>query len=242
MTENSTNETSKKPKLYEGIADSLLALIKSGELKPGDRLPAERQLAEDLHVSRTAIREALRSMESMGYIESKVGGGTYIKSVTFGSVMDPFSVMLSQDEKLLKELVEVRVLLEGEIASLAAKKITPEQMSAVSATLYEMRLDIDAGGNGLGGENAFHNSLALIADNSALSLILNMCSELLSRSREATLTLPGQPESSLSDHREIFEAVSAHLPSQASKLMRKHLKKARRNLEKATRGKSKKQS
>ena len=230
--ENRMLEPLKKTRLYEEIVDQLISLMKMGKLKPGDKLPSERQLAEELHVSRTAIREALRSMESMGYIDSKVGGGTYIKSVTLDNVMDPFAVMLSQDEKLLSELVDVRVLLEGEVASLAAKNVTQEQINEVRKTLEGMEADIKAGGNGLSGENAFHNMLAKIADNSALSMILNMCSELLSKSREATLTIPGQPQNSLNDHYEILEAVETHSSALASTLMSRHLRKARKNLEK----------
>lgn len=225
-------EPLKKTRLYEEIVDQLITLMKAGKLKPGDKLPSERQLSDELQVSRTAIREALRSMESMGYINSRVGGGTYVKSVTLDNVIDPLSVMLSQDEKLISELVEVRVLLEGEVASLAAKNATPSQISEARAALDNMSHDISIGGIGLAGDNAFHNTLAKIADNSALSLILNMCSELLSKSREATLTIPGQPENSLKDHYEILAAVESGSSAQASKLMRQHLRKARRNLEK----------
>ncbi len=231
--QNSLLEPLKKTRLYEEIVDQLITLMKMGKLKPGDKLPSERQLSEELHVSRTAIREALRSMESMGYIDSKVGGGTYVKSVTLDNVMDPFTVMLSQDEKLISELVDVRLLLEGEIASLAAKNATDEQIADVRRCLEDMKNDIESGGIGLNGDNEFHSLLAKIANNSALMLILNMCSELLSKTREATLTIEGMPQIALDDHLEILAALEEHSPTLATKLMRKHLKKAGRNLAKA---------
>jgi len=225
-------EPLKKTRLYEEIVKQLVELIKQGKLQPGDKLPSERQLAEDLQVSRTAIREALRSMESMGYIESKVGGGTFIKSISLTNVLAPFSAMLSQDDKLIKELLEVRQLLESEIAGLAAKRITNQKIEKIEKPLIEMEEEIARGENGLKGENGFHSALAEAAENSAMSKILEMCGELLSRSRESTLRIEGQPSKSLQDHREIFEAVKSGDREKASQLMKNHLIKAQDNFEK----------
>ena len=90
----------KSTKLYEDIAAEMIAQIHSGELRPGDRLPPERALAETYNVSRTTIREALRSMEMMGCVESRVGGGTYIKAPSLSNIVDPFSMVMSQNLKL----------------------------------------------------------------------------------------------------------------------------------------------
>ena len=221
----------KKTRLYEEIVKQLVGLIKQGKLKPGDKLPPERQLAQDLQVSRTAIREALRSMESMGYIESKVGGGTFIKAISLDNVLHPFSAVLLQDKKLIKELLEVRQLLEAEIASLAAKRATPEKIEMIQKTLDGMCNDIKKGGIGLKGDNAFHNSLAHAAENTAMSKILDLCDELLSKTRETTLRIPDQPEKSLQDHIEIFEAIKNHNGDLARRLMREHIIKAQLNFE-----------
>jgi len=227
------NETDKKGRLYENLVEILLEKIRNGELHPGDKLPSERQLSEEYHVSRPVVREALRSLDRMGCIESKVGGGTYIKSATLDSMLDPFSVIIHQDERLIRDLIEVRILLESDAAALAAKKITPEQCEEIEAILEQASGEVQEGGYGLAGENAFHNSIAKIADNTALTMIISMCANLLSTSREATLRIPGQPENSISDHRNIFEAIKAHSASQASKLMKQHLKKARKNFDRS---------
>ncbi|MEI6101778.1 MAG: FadR/GntR family transcriptional regulator [Eubacteriales bacterium] len=231
-------EPLKKTRLFEDIINQLLGLIINGSLKPGDRLPSERQLAEELQVSRTALREALRSMESLGYLDSKVGGGTFIRSVTLDNVISPFSVVLSQDEKLIGELISVRELLETEIASLAAKNITPEYALRIRQSLENMKAEIKSGETGLNGDNEFHNLLAEIAKNGALSLICELCSELLSKSRLATLSLPNQPAKTLEDHTRIANAVIEGSSVNASKLMRQHLRKAQQNLERATLEKS----
>lgn len=225
-------KTGCKLKLYQKITYQLLELIKSGELKAGDRLPPERQLAEMMKVSRTAIREALRSMESFGYITSKTGGGTYIKAITLENVISPFSVMLSQDKKLIRELVDVRVLLETEIAALAAKKITPEEEKALYATIEQMQNEIDSGLNGLDADNAFHTMLANIADNSAMRLIYELCAELLSKTRETTLNVPGQPVKSLAEHKKICSSICAGDDRAASRYMWDHLKKAQKLFDK----------
>lgn len=225
-------EPPKKTRLYENIIGQMVSLIKDGTLKPGDKLPSERKLAEDLNVSRTAIREALRSLETMGYLSSKVGGGTYITEITLGNVMSPFSTMLSQNKKLIVELLEVRMLLETEIARLAAKRITPLKNKSIQKTLDAMRTDIDAGGNGIIWENGFHNALAVASENEALRLILDMCGDLLSQTREATLNIPGQPERSLKDHERIFEAVRQGDGDLAARRMKQHLVDAQKNLAK----------
>jgi GntR family transcriptional repressor for pyruvate dehydrogenase complex len=224
-------EPLKKTRLYEEIIDQFRELILKGELKPGDKLPPERDLALQLNVSRTAIREALRSLESMGFIESRVGGGTFIKEVTLDNVIKPFSGILSQDKKLMMELIEVRILLEGEIAKLAAQRINDEKIEMIDQSIRLMEKEILRKGIGIGGDNSFHNSLAIAAENTAMSKILSMCGDLLSGTREATLKIPGQPLKSIKDHKEIFEAVKSGDGEEAKKRMQTHLRKAFKNIE-----------
>ena len=223
-------EPVKKTRLYEDIVKQLIALINSGSLKPGDRLPPERDLATELNVSRTAIREALRALELMGFIDSRVGGGTFIRQITLDNVIDPFTNLLSQDKKLILELIEVRQLLETEIARLAAKRITPEGMAEIEKSISLMEDEISAGGIGLNGDDAFHEALARAAANSAMEKILNMCRDLLSYSRRASLEIAGQPEKSLKDHIAIYDAICSKDEKLSGKLMKDHLIKAQKNI------------
>jgi GntR family transcriptional repressor for pyruvate dehydrogenase complex len=220
----------KRIRLYEEIQKQILELIKDKTLKPGDRLPPERKLAEELNVSRSAIREALRSLESIGYIESNGGGGTFIRSISLEDVMQPFSAVLSQDEKLLLDLIEVRLLLESEIVSLCANRATENDLLEIESALNEMQSEIIEGKIGVDGDNHFHSALAKAAGNDAMSYILEMCADLLSRTRQATLEIPGQPEKSLEDHRLIFEAIKGKDSRAASRAMKDHLNKAYLNL------------
>lgn len=222
-------EPLKKKRLYEEIVKQLIDLIEVGKLKPGDRLPSERQMAEELGVSRTAIREALRALESMGYIQSKVGGGTFVSEISLDRALLPFTTVLSQDKNLIKELLEVRQLLESEIALLASKRATEEDIKNMEAALDSMREDIEQGGIGLEGDNAFHNALAAAARNMAMSKILGLCDELLSKSRESTLRIPGQPARSLEDHVAILNAIKERDHVLAQQLMKQHMIKAQEN-------------
>ncbi len=225
-------EPPKKTRLYENIIEQIVDLMKRGDLKPGDRLPTERDLAEQLQVSRTAIREAFRSLEIMGFIESKVREGTFVKTLTLESVMSPFSTILSQDRILIMELIQVRILLETEIARLAAMKISPEKAEKIQAVLDVMRKNVAAGGLGVEDDDLFHATLAEAAGNRALMTILGMCGDLLHKTRQATMEIPGQPAKTVKDHAAIAEAVKAGNPQKAAQLMRQHLVKAYKNLRK----------
>jgi GntR family transcriptional repressor for pyruvate dehydrogenase complex len=220
----------KKTRLYEEIVKQILDRIKSGELKPGDRLPTERDLAVQLHVSRTAIREALRSMELMGLIDSKVGGGTFIKEMTLDSLMDPFAGILIKNDRMIIELIEVRMLLEVEIAKLAARRINEDKIIALEKTLILMEKEIAEGGLGNEGDNAFHNELAIAADNLAMMSIQSLCGELLNTTRKLALKALGDTKIGLQHHRGIFEAVKQGNEEEAARLMKEHLEKAFHNL------------
>lgn len=217
-------------KLYEEIAAQMMEQIRSGALRPGDRLPPERTLAEEYGVSRTAIREALRSMEMMGCVESHVGEGTYIKTPSLQEIVDPFSMLIAQNGRMGGDLIEARLILETEIAALAARRRTDEQLSALEKTLAEMRRDIESGGMGIEADERFHEILVGAAGNEALSTMLNMCAGMLSRTRPLTQSIKGVPKMALKDHTAIFEAVRIQDERTARRLMCGHLNRALKNL------------
>lgn len=225
---------SRELKRYEEIVAQMMEQIQSGALRPGDRLPPERTLAETYGVSRTAIREALRSMQMMGCVESRVGEGTFIKSPSLSDIVDPFSIVLSRNEngRLGRELIEIRLILETEVAALAAKRRTAEQLQALEHTLIEMQADLDAGGLGLHADENFHRLLAEAAGNDALSVMLNMCAGMLSRTRPITQALKGVPKMTMKDHSAICDAVRLQDEKAARRQMRLHLNRALRNLNK----------
>lgn len=226
------DDNTKKSKLYESIVGLFFQRIKEGALNPGDRLPPERVLAEELGVSRTAIREALRSMELAGWIESRVGEGTFIKSPDLSHIIDPFSMIFIYDRLLNSELIEARLILETEIARMAARRRDDSHLQTLRKTLDDMEHDIKSGGTGIDADESFHATLAQAAGNRALDTILTVFSEILSRTRRVTQSMKGVPQASLSDHMAIFNAIAAKDEKSACRLMRKHLLSAQRNLQK----------
>jgi GntR family transcriptional regulator, transcriptional repressor for pyruvate dehydrogenase complex len=211
---------------YNRIVDQLLEQINTGILKPGDRLPPERELAEIFSVSRTVIREATRTMEYMGFLQSKVGNGTFVRQVTFDKIIDPFQVYLTQDEQFIMELIEIRLLLETEIARLAAQRASAADKDRIAQALDMMEHEIISGDNGLTGENAFHDALASAAKNTAIIKILSMCNDLISKTCKVTLDIPGHSRVAWHEHKMIFEAIEHGDAKKAVAEMRKHLKKA----------------
>jgi len=220
-------------KLYEDIAARMIGQIHEGILKPGDRLPPERALAEEYGVSRTAIREALRSMEMMGCVESRVGEGTFIKAPSLSNIVDPFSMVLNQNGQLGSELIEVRLILETEVAALAARRRTEAQLTALENAIESMQADIMSGGMGVEADGEFHSILAEAAGNEALHVMLDMCEGMLSRTRPITQAIKGVPRMALKDHAAICEAIRIQDEKAARRLMRIHLNRALRNLSKA---------
>ena len=223
-------------KLYEDVAERMIERIHAGELHPGDRLPSERALTEEYGVSRTVIREALRSLEMMGCVESRVGEGTFIKAPELSNIVNPFSMVVQNNLKMGSELIEARLILETEVVALAARRRTQAQIDALEATITEMREDIESGGMGVEADEHFHRILSEAAGNEALRTMLSMCADMLSRTRPITQSVKGVPEMTLRDHAAILEAVRMQEEHTAKRLMRNHLNRALRNLGRARKG------
>ena len=219
-------------RVYEEVVDIMIERIRSGNLEVGEKLPAERIMAEEMGVSRASLREALRVMESIGYIRSTTGGGNYINKVTLAHVLPPFTAILAQDKKMAADTIEVRRHLEVHIAELAAKNATREQISRIYGTILAMQAEIEGGGNGIESDNRFHHEIAKASGNRAFAMIAELCYELLAESRKATLDIPGQPAKTVEDHLSIFEAVRKGDGKSAAREMDRHLAKAQTNIEK----------
>ncbi len=216
----------KKIRLYESIVKQIQHLISEGELKPGQKLPPERELAEDLNVSRTSIREALRALEMMGYLESKVGvgGGTYIKEITLDNILSPFSKVLLKNEDFILELLEMRLFLEIETARLAAIRRTQEDLDKMQEAIDQMQKEINKGKSGLDGDNAFHRAISVAANNRVLEHFVNMCGDLLEVEREAHLNNnEGESEKALTQHKKLLDAIKDEDEEKAQQLMQKHI-------------------
>ena len=122
-------------RLYESVLEQIMNLIKNAELKPGDRLPPERELAEKLSISRGSLREAFRVLESRGLIKSKPGGGRFIRELKKDSLVHTENIVLGLEKSSILELLEAREIFEVKIAEIAAKRATKEDVALIEKVL-----------------------------------------------------------------------------------------------------------
>ena len=231
MKEKGIIEPIKKSRLSAEIQQKIQSLIIDGTYLPGERLPSERELADQFQVSRASVREALRILENLGYLEVRVGitGGTFVRQITIDNVLDPFTEILGNEEDLVLEMIEFRKILETEYARIAAGTRTEDDLLRMQGSLDLETREIEDGDLGLQGDRAFHEAVARATQNSVFEKMLAMAKGLLEKTRETTLKTPGQPLRGLADHKKIYAAIANGDGDQAAALMMDHLQKAYEN-------------
>ena len=213
----------KRHRLHEDIVQQFHALIRQGKLKHGDRLPSERDLAEQFKVSRSSVREAIRSLELQGLVVSKRGSGTFINADNLDSVLALMAATLNTGGEDLSHVFEMRHLLEPPIAALAAQRATSEEMERLRQILEQQRMQIEAGETGVESDTAFHFALASATHNTALIKVVSAIEDILQMSRDLSLQEPGRPQRSLASHHEILEAIVAGDAERSQRAMEHHL-------------------
>ncbi|HHV64244.1 MAG TPA: FadR family transcriptional regulator [Peptococcaceae bacterium] len=217
----------KTKRIYEEIVEQIRMLISEGQLKAGDRLPSERDLAERLQVSRASVREALSALEMMGLLEIRSGEGTYIKQVNIDSLVAPLAWVLSMEKDTVLELLEVRKILETQAAMLAAVRAEAEELNDMREALEEMKMDLKTGRLGDTPDLNFHYAIARGTKNKILIRLMNAISDTmhqtLKTSRAKLYESEGIPERLYHEHAEIYQAIEARSPQEACKLMLAHL-------------------
>ena len=220
-----------KTRLFESIVTEIREQIQSGVLKPGDKLPSERELAEMMDVSRNSLREALRTLEMMNYVEIRSGEGVFVKEVSINDLVDPIIDAISVDNVLLFDLLDVREIIEVETARRAAVNGTEEDFLKIKTAIERAEKRVANSGIGLDEDHGFHLAIAEATHNQAFLMIFILISEALMKNMEATLTIPGQPEKTIADHKAVCKAICSRQPEKAAHLMKDHIIKARKNLE-----------
>ena len=216
-------EPIKSTRIYEAIVRQVKAMISEGRLKSGDQLPPERDLAEKFVVSRTSVREALRALESLGLIEIRPGEGTFVRGVSVEALIEPLALVMLSQREAIGELFEARRLIEPSIAAFAARRATPHEIEEMTRILEDQAREITAGRTGLAQDAEFHSAIASAAHNRAISRLVHGIMDLLTQSREESLSTPGRPTRSHESHRRILEAITAHDEEAARRAMLDHL-------------------
>ncbi len=214
----------RKTRLSEEINEQVRDLIASGRLRPGDRLPAERELARTLRVGRSAVREAIRAMESLGIVEVRAGEGTFVAALPGSPARDPITATLFQTWSTQRKLFEVRRVLEPGLAALAARRATAEQIQKLRTVLDAQEAEIRSGAAGMKEDTAFHFLIAEATGNEVLLRIVDNLMNLLRKTRETSLQHAERPARSLKQHRAILRAIEARDPAAAERRMRDHIR------------------
>ena len=221
-TFNSEFETVRRNKVYEEVARQIERLILK-KLKPGDKLPSERELAETLGVSRSSIRDAIRSLELMGMVEPRQGAGTIIREISSDSLVNPLGNALKRKEELISELLDFRKMLEPPLAARAATRVSADEISEMEEILQRQQEKQSHGEAAVAEDAEFHYSIALASGNSVVLKVLDILMDLLRGTRERSLQVEGRPQKSLAGHRRILAALKRHDAEAAKAAMRRHI-------------------
>ena len=158
----------KRTRLYRDIVAQVRQMIQDGSLAPGDQLLPERQLAEKLGVSRSALREALTALDAMGLIDITPGGGTYVKKVGVESMVEPLATIMLKEKETVFDFLETRKILEVEIVRLAAKRASRSELFQIREAAIEMYSEVSNGRDADDADEKFHIALAKATHNSVL--------------------------------------------------------------------------
>jgi len=213
--------------LTDRVTQQIEDLIVIGHLRPGNRLPPERELAHRFGVSRTVVREAVRALVAKGLLEVRSGSGTIVCSPTAQTLAQTMSLFLRVGQRDLdyRKILEVRRLLEVEIAGLAAERRTEEDLEVIKAILQEA----ESGGDRdrfVRTDMAFHSALARATYNELFSVLLDSIADVMITMRQMAFDIPDAFTRALRYHRAIFEQVKRGDPEGARQAMREHLVEA----------------
>jgi GntR family transcriptional repressor for pyruvate dehydrogenase complex len=223
-----------RARALDGAAVHVRRLIEQRSLGPGDRLPSERDLARELGLARTSVREGLRTLELLGFIEVVPGKGIFLRDGVSGSLDRVLQTWVSVHGGALRELYEARAALEVEAASLAAARTAPEAIDAMAQALAAMARAKDRGDaeGYVEGDAAFHDALARASGNGVIRQLLgaiarDTLSYRLTTARFGATML----EPSFGGHQPVLDAVRAKDPGAARRAMRRHMLHAMLNVE-----------
>ena len=222
-------------RLYEQIVEQIEQSVQRGDLKPGDQLPAERELAEQFGVSRTAVREAVKALREKGLVEAYPGKGTFITSGSSNPMRQSIDRMMrSAQVDATSSLVEVREILEPEIAALAAVRATEENLNSLRKSVAVMdaaKRDPDAY---IEADLDFHLELAEAAANPLILSLIDSIVGVLREQRMRIFEVDGGPDRGQYHHKKILEAMEHQDTQGAREAMRAHLRQVREDSQSAS--------
>jgi GntR family transcriptional repressor for pyruvate dehydrogenase complex len=217
-------ETVHRGRVYEQVLRQIQEQISSGRLKPGDKLPPERELAERFQVSRGSIRDAIQALQVLRLVRSRQGGGTAVCEISAESLVSPLSQALAGKQELVTELIEARKMIEPPLAARAAVNATVEEIARLEDLLRRQEERTRRGEPIIEEDSDFHYTIALAARNSVVRRMVDMLMDLLRETRARGMQVPGRPERSLAGHRRVVAAIRRRDPRAAQAAMLRHIR------------------
>ena len=220
--------------LQEKVLQQFIDLIRNNALKPGDKLPGERELCIQMQISRPVLREAMSTLRYLGYLESVHGSGTYVNKNLLDPTITALKLYLYCETAQILDIWEARYIIETQSAGLAAERATEDDCANIARALAYYQECAENMGNPEAlvlSSSEFHNSIMEAAHNNTLVFLIKNVSNLLKRSREHTVQVDSSTERALEFHRRIAEAVLAHDIEKAKSAMSEHLIDVRNDLE-----------
>lgn len=218
--------------LWSAAVDHLRELIDSGRIAPGTRLPSERELCRQLGISRVSLREALRVLESMGYVEVRRGHGTFIRAVPSPAASGLEDWLQAHDD-LVTKLFELRLLVEPGVGALVAARADAAVLERLDATIEEMQEAAQADDlpRVIAADAEFHHILGHGTQNTVIGDLMEQAMHATGEERRASLAIPGQTARAIVGHRAILQAIAEGDAEGARRAMEQHLRDAQTYIE-----------
>lgn len=209
--------------LGQGIVQELLGWLRDGHVRAGERFPTERELMERFSVGRNTVREAIQSLVAIGIVEVRPGRGTVVLNAGAERALDPVTVSALLDGQTIEDLYSFRLLLEAEIAALAAVRATEDDLREIELELLRCRRAFEQGAATYEADVEYHRSIAKASENVIYMRVLDAIGDLLMASRRSTDALPAARAAAMVGHTEIFDAICSRDPEAAREAMKRHI-------------------
>lgn len=218
----------------ELVVQRLLALVRDGHLGPGDKLPPERDLADQLAVSRPTVREALRALSILGVLEIRHGGGVYVTSLAAEELLAPMEFFVSLNAQNMAELFDARIHFEPMLAGLAAERLTAAALARLETLVAAQVGDPEDADLFHDTDVEFHKTILEASGNDFLTRFGRLLQVLGDQGRKAFQTRKSVRAQSIEDHQVILSALTARDPVGAQRAMRQHMVNVRNALREVT--------
>ena len=217
-----------KPIVRKSVADMvaqcLLGMVKAGVLKPGDQLPAERDLAQSLNVSRPSVREAIRGLSILGVLRTRQGGGAYISELDADALLGPIQFFISLEDVNICELYDARSLIESDVARRAAERMSDEELDGLEVILDKQAALLNDAVAFRISDFAFHEAIWAGSRNAFLKRVGQSLNVIGLEFRKRASETAGVLQQSYQDHRKLLAALRDHDPDAAAATAAQHMR------------------